>query len=191
MPNSAIKGKDSEKVWGNARSAADKQYPGLSSKDPDKYYAIVMTIYKKMCTKHSCTPKSESLESVLERLEMLEGVSGAVLKSPKGARGWVLYDDNPKAAKEAAKDLSNGLARAASDIAKWMKKNPAKPADFDKTVGKILGQAWGKHMSPRFEKYRGLGADDTETRYVGAQALIDMIKSFYGVKGYTSLGDWI
>jgi len=37
-----------EEKWAKAKAAADKQYPGKKSSDPDSYYAIVTAITKKM-----------------------------------------------------------------------------------------------------------------------------------------------
>lgn len=71
MPVGAIKGPDAEKVWERAVAQADKGYPGLKSSNPDKFYAITMTIYKKMCTKHNCSPKAEGLGSLIRKLELL------------------------------------------------------------------------------------------------------------------------
>jgi len=69
LPQGVIKGPDAESSWKAAVAAAQEQYPGLKSKDSDRFYAIVMTIYKKMCKNKSCTPKSEGMGSLLRRIE--------------------------------------------------------------------------------------------------------------------------
>ena len=61
MPIGVLKGSDSEKYWEMAKKSAKEQYPGLESKDRDRFYAIVMSIYKKMCKGKDCSPKEESM----------------------------------------------------------------------------------------------------------------------------------
>ncbi|MDD5511911.1 MAG: hypothetical protein PHI12_14060 [Dehalococcoidales bacterium] len=72
MPSNVVKGPDAEEVWKRAVAAATDQYgKSLKTADPDKFYAIVMTIYKSMCSKHHCTPKAEKLLKTIRRLELL------------------------------------------------------------------------------------------------------------------------
>ncbi len=57
MPNNLVKsvakktGKnvdEIEKLWSQAKAAADNEYKGLDKTDSGKYYAIVVSIFKKM-----------------------------------------------------------------------------------------------------------------------------------------------
>jgi len=77
MPNKVIKGPDAEKMFSKAQEVAAKDYANLKVSDPDRYYAIVMAIYKKMCMNNNCTPKDESIDesmsAVLGRLYALKG----------------------------------------------------------------------------------------------------------------------
>jgi hypothetical protein len=95
MPVNSIRGPESEDIWGRASSVAKEQYPGLKSSNPHKFYAIVMTIYKQMCSKHKCEPKNESMAEALRRVELMEGnqiigkvkpVGGSMYD---GAENWV------------------------------------------------------------------------------------------------------
>jgi len=45
MPTGVVKTKKDEEAWNRAKSIARKQYPKIKE-DSDKFYAIVMTIYK-------------------------------------------------------------------------------------------------------------------------------------------------
>lgn len=84
MPASSIKGPHAEEAWKRAKKQVEKQYAGKVSKGSDRYYQLVMHIYKSICAspKHDCTPtikthpssrkRDESMEKLLNRLE--EGV---------------------------------------------------------------------------------------------------------------------
>ncbi len=71
MPPETVKGPESEENWKKAKGIVDEEYPGLKSEDEDRYYATVMSIYKKMCKNSACSTKAESyiqeLDSLLER----------------------------------------------------------------------------------------------------------------------------
>ena len=47
MPTNVVHNKRDEKLWNRAKAAARKQYPYISE-DSDRFYKIVMTIYKNM-----------------------------------------------------------------------------------------------------------------------------------------------
>jgi len=47
MPRGVVKTKAQEKYWGRAKAQARKQYPYISE-DSDRFYKIVMHIYKNM-----------------------------------------------------------------------------------------------------------------------------------------------
>lgn len=50
MPHGVVKTKRDEKMWNRAKTATRKQYPYISE-DSDRFYKIVMTIYKNMTGK--------------------------------------------------------------------------------------------------------------------------------------------
>jgi hypothetical protein len=73
-----VKGKDGEKAWAKAKAAAKKQYPGVEQSDPDKFYAIVTTIYKNICKSpdYDCRIGEEietrtHMRHLIERLERI------------------------------------------------------------------------------------------------------------------------
>lgn len=78
MPSNLVRTKDGEKAWKKAKVAANKQYPGAEKSDPDKFYAIVTTIYKKICKSpdYDCRVGEEievktRMRSLIERLERI------------------------------------------------------------------------------------------------------------------------
>lgn len=71
MPTNAVRGPEGEEQWERAKKAAIDQYGDISKSDPEKFYSIVMTIYKSMCTKHKCSPKAESI-SMSKLISLLE-----------------------------------------------------------------------------------------------------------------------
>jgi hypothetical protein len=192
MPAS-IKGSDAEKVWARANKVASEQYPGLKSKNPDKFYAIVMTIYKSMCTKNACTPKAESRSrSMKEMIEELQMESkGLVI--PSGVKGWSLYGgespEENKRNREAVKDLNAAMRKASNEVYKKISKEISGYVERD--VGRAIGGAMRRYVFPVMERYSDRGADDTEPKYIAVQAVIDMVKKFYEIEGFTNLGDYV
>lgn len=68
MPASFVVGKYGEKAWKRAKDLVDNEYGAeLEESDPEKYYALVATIYKNICKspKHDCAVKGEKKESEL------------------------------------------------------------------------------------------------------------------------------
>ncbi len=47
MPHGAVKTKHDEKLWNEAKVQVSKEYPNID-KGSDRYWSIVMGIYKKM-----------------------------------------------------------------------------------------------------------------------------------------------
>lgn len=195
MPVGAIRGPEAEKAWKSAVAAAKEQYPGMKSKDSDRFYAIVMTIYKSICKNKACSPKRESMSSVLGRIELMEGK----VSLPGNYKGWLLYEPADRGSadltKKAIGDLNAAVRKAASELLGGMKKR-AKIAGklFDKNVdGAALSKAWDRHVKPVLDskQYVDVGFSEPEPRVVAGQKLIDVIKGFYGIKGWTSLGDYI
>lgn len=75
MPSGAIKGPGAEEIWKRAKDIISQEYPGTEKSDPNKYYALVMTVYKSICKKHGCTPaREEKMSHLLGRLELNEKV---------------------------------------------------------------------------------------------------------------------
>ena len=72
MPAGVLKGPKAEEIWARAKRIASEGEPGLEANNPDKFYAIVMTIYKAICKKHGCSPSEERMERLLGRLEISE-----------------------------------------------------------------------------------------------------------------------
>jgi len=75
MPAGVIRGPKSEQMWKRAKAVATQGYPGLETTNSDRFYAIVMTIYKAMCKKHGCAPADESTSLLLGRLEICEDIN--------------------------------------------------------------------------------------------------------------------
>lgn len=202
MPVGVIKGPDSEVVWKRAKEAAQEQYPGLKGKDKNRFYAIVMTIYKNICTKHNCTPKAESdMSMILNRIELFESCSEYSNKEslPKNYAGWQLQEplseEERKITSDAVRDLNDGMRKGMRELKKWME-----DVDIDANTnygiseaGKKLSEVWDKYIKPIMgnEKYKSTGISDAEPIYEAGQRLIDLIKEYYGLTGWTSLGDYI
>lgn len=118
---------------------------------------------------------------------------------PRTYRGWMLYDPVDKASadvtKKAVSDLAAGVKKAKSAILSELKSAPKGEtrAFSDKVDGELLSRAWRKHVKPVFDdkKYKNVGFSEPEPRVIAGQALIDTIKGFYGIKGFTNLGDYI
>jgi hypothetical protein len=191
MPAGAIRGKESEKTWGLAVKAAKEQYPGLKSKDSDRFYAVVMTIYKSMCKNRACSPKRESMSDLLCKLELLEGANGKIARD---YRGWVLNEPFDKESKELTKKavgaLNSAMKKAVADIIDGIK---GESVFKEKAAGATLGKAWKKHVKPVVDdkRYRQVGLNEPEPRVTAGQILIDVVKKHYGIKFFTRLGDYI
>lgn len=201
MPVSSIKGPDAEGVWARASKQAEKQYPGLKSSDSDKFYAIVMTIYKSMCLKSNCTPKAEqkdeigsrSMKEMIENVRMDSMLESMGLSSPKTARDWSLYDGESPDAKarnmSAVRELNAGMRKAAGNVYRRISKEI--DGYSEREVGKAIGDEMRRHVFPVMDKYSDRGAADTEPKYLAVQAIIDMVKKFYDIDGFTGLGDYV
>ncbi|MEJ2293275.1 MAG: hypothetical protein P8Y23_00725 [Candidatus Lokiarchaeota archaeon] len=194
MPTGVIKGPESEAIWARAVKTTEEQYPGLKGKDKNKFYAIVMTIYKNMCTKHKCTPKNESdMSMILNRLELF----GESL--PVDYTGWQLEEplnaEEKKLTSNVVRDLNKGMRTAMSVLNKWMMNNyvDVNSSDGMDKIGEELSVVWGKYIKPIInnKKYESTGITDAEPVYEAGQRLINFIKKYYGLTFWTSLGDYI
>lgn len=192
MPSNAISGPDAEKIWDRASEQASNQYGNLKVSNPDKFYSIVMSIYKNMCTKHNCTPKNESdMSMVLRKLELLES-SVPKINYPSDPRGYQLYaaDDSAVSKKRlglAVSAINSAIKKASLDIWAVIKKGA-----YDEDIaGEAIGKAWKKHIFPVLKSYSDVGASDTEAKAETAQKLIDFVKKHYDLRGWTNLGDYI
>lgn len=193
MPANVVKNLEGEKYWKEAKKVAKEQYPDLESKDSDRFYAVVMSIYKNMCKNKSCAVK-ESMSSILGRIELWESVR---LDLPKTYKEWLLYDPADKDAvsltKDAVSDLNSAVKLAASYLMKNMKKRKMNGVFIEKDEGEILSKAWKKYVKPVLnnKSYESIGFKNPEPRILAGQKLINVIKNFYGVTGWTNLGDYI
>ena len=138
--------------------------------------------------------EKKSMSVFLERFALTE----SKLVLPKGYAGWQLYSpegkEQSKLTSEAVKALNTGMRKATGELKKWMNKNEVNQGGASMGVAaKFLGKIWGKHVEPVFDdsKYTSTGINDTEPRYIAAQLLIDLIKNYYGISGYTDLGDYL
>jgi hypothetical protein len=119
----------------------------------------------------------------------------AALWTPRSRRDWQIYD-MPGAA-QAARDLTKALGQSRKLLKAALKTKDYKNLDPDWNrdqmgkVAKLIGKIYDKAMYPVMRKYTKFGATDTEPRGVAAQGLIDVAKAFYGISGWTELGDYI
>lgn len=107
-----LKGKDSEDAWEKAKSIAMDEYSEEKDKDPDKFYAIVATIYKKICgsNKYACgVGESESVASGSMRL-LIEKLGRIVNIGNPDARAMAVYDLSRK-----IRNFSGEMAMALAD----------------------------------------------------------------------------
>lgn len=194
MP-AGIRGPEAEKSWDRAKAAAKEQYPGLEAKNKDRFYAIVMTIYKSMCKNKACSPKKEGMSDILNRIELVE----SKVAIPKDYRGWLLHEPVDRASADLTRKaiglLRSAVINAAKELEAGMKDRAnGGGKNFDSEVeGKALSDAWGKHVKPVLDdkRYDSVGFGEPEPRVIAGQKLIDAIKGFYGIKGWTDLGDYI
>ena len=100
-------------------------------------------------------------------------------------------------AAQAARELTSALVKARKLVMAALKTKEYKSLDPDwnrdqmNKVAKLLGKIYDKAMYPTMRKHSQFGATDTEPRGVAAQGLIDTAKAFYGISGWTELGDYI
>ena len=202
MPSSVVKNLEDEKYWKEAKRVTREQYPDLESKDKNRFYAVVMSIYKNMCKNKGCAVKgvkttkepNESMSLILGRLELLESIR---LDLPKTYKDWLLYDpadkDSADLTKKAVSELNLAVKTAASYLLKDMKNRKMNGVFVEKDEGEVLSKVWKKYVKPVLnnKSYESVGFGDPEPRVLAGQKLIDIIKEFYGVKGWTSLGDYI
>ena len=192
MPVNIVKSPEGEKYWGEAKKAAKKQYPDLESKDKDRFYAVVMTIYKNMCKNKGCAVKKESMSSLLNRLE--ESVN---LDLPKTYKDWLLNEPSDRVSadftKKAVNVLNTAMKDAAVELTKSMRRRKMHGIFVEKDEGKVLSWVWKKYIKPIFDNkiYDIVGFGEPEPRVLAGQKLINVIKDFYGITGWTNLGDYI
>jgi hypothetical protein len=127
MPAGVVKGPKSEEIWKRSKKIAAEGYPGLETTNPDRFYAITMTIYKAICKKHGCSPSEERTSLLLGRLELCEAVD-------------LTFDDAIEELFDMATEQGGKLTRL--DIGKELKdigKNSAKYMQKALTVLKGLG----------------------------------------------------
>jgi hypothetical protein len=106
------------------------------------------------------------------------------------AEDWELYTsvgDVKKLSKKAAGELNKAMTAISREVEKTADKRPYE----EEWWAKQLGYLYDKHIKPLEKKYRETGITDTEPHYHIAQGMIDMVKSFYGIQGWTDLGDYI
>jgi len=101
------------------------------------------------------------------------------------ANDWELYD--MKGVGKVARAMNAGMRKAIKQIEKDLGKYPYDEAKWAKRIG----AAYKKHVEPVMSKYSSFGAWDTEPRYHAAQGLVDVVKGWYGINGWTNLGDYI
>ena len=192
MPVNVVKSKEGEKYWGEAKKAVKKQYPDLESKDKDRFYAVVMSIYKNMCKNKGCAVKKESMSFLLNRLE--ESVS---LDLPKTYKDWLLNEPSDRVSadftKKAVNVLNTAMKDAAVELTKSMRRRKMHGIFVEKDEGKVLSWVWKKYIKPIFDNkiYDIVGFGEPEPRVLAGQKLINVIKDFYGITGWTNLGDYI
>ena len=182
MPSSVVKNLEDEKYWKEAKRVTREQYPDLESKDKNRFYAVVMSIYKNMCKNKGCAVKKESMSSLLNRLE--ESVN---LDLPKTYKDWLLNEPIDKErstlTKEAVVELNKAVKMAASSLMKDMRKRKMNGVFVEKDEGEVLGKVWKKYINPVLNdnKYESVGFGEPEPRVLAGQKLINVIKDFYGI----------
>lgn len=125
-----------------------------------------------------------STSELLNRLE--EAAKPKIQWKSLSARDYELYS-SVKESKAAASALNKAMREIAKEISKLVVKHPYD----EKWWGRKIGELYQKHIGPVNKEYRDTGIEDTEPRYHIAQGIIDMVKGWYGIEGWTNLGDWI
>jgi hypothetical protein len=122
MPAGFVSGPEGEKQWERAKKAAKEQYGDIEKSNPDKFFALVTTIYKAMCEKHNCGTKGESVGTKMR--DLIEGLS----ETPNGQykkgfeRGMSLhshYGLSPEKIKERLVGAEDYLEQGRKELLKW------------------------------------------------------------------------
>jgi hypothetical protein len=125
-------------------------------------------------------------------LPLLKSAAG----QPTLQKDWEIYSSIPghgavtRALNAAAKKAGDALLKTLR-TPEYKDLDPSYRREDLKKVGALLASVWSKSLYPVMSKYSDYGATDTEPRYHGGQYLIDVIKAFYGISGFTDLGDYI
>lgn len=116
-------------------------------------------------------------------------------KNPRSINDWQIF--SKPGAGAAAKALTVALKKSQAVLLQSLRSKAYKDlepdweVDHENRVAKLIGKVYSKVLYPVMSKFTNFGATDTEPRYVAAQALIDTAKNFYGISGFTNLGDYI
>ncbi len=102
------------------------------------------------------------------------------------ARNWELYSDM-KGVGKAARAMNAAMRKAYKVIEKDLGKYKYDEAEW----GKRLAAVYYKHVEPVMRKHSSFGAYDSEPRYHVMQGLISIVKDWYGIDGWTGMGDYI
>lgn len=127
------------------------------------------------------------LEETIKSIESKQMKSGGAPTIRRTAEQLQLYSDQPGAAK-AAQGISAALTKATKVLFGFMSKNP----DYvESKIGRELGKVYKSDIAKVLEKYGEFGAMDTESHHAAQQILIDQIKTYYGITGWTDLADYL
>lgn len=136
--------------------------------------------------------------STVDLLGRLEEAKGPKISwKNKSAAEWELYtystDKGPDVSdkKKEAKAAASALNKAMKVIAKEISKLVVEHSYDEAWWSKKLGALHTKYIRPVEKKYGDTGITDTEPNYHVGQGMIDMVKNWYGIKGWTNLGDWL
>ena len=128
--------------------------------------------------------------STSELLNRLEEAAPKIVWKSLSADDWELYTidaEHKKASRKAASALNKAMKTVAKEVGKLAAKNPYN----EEFWGKKIAALYAKHVRPVQREHSDTGAQDTEPHYHIAQGMVDMVKNWYGITGWTDLGDWI
>lgn len=125
-----------------------------------------------------------------------DGLGAASVKGVKGiavpdtVRAWQLFDDAP-GAKTAAAELAAAALAAAQELENDLQGIDGDSGKHQRFAAKAIAGVYTEMLKPVMAKWRNVGANDTEPRYVGQQFLIDVAKQIMGIplNEWTRLGE--
>jgi hypothetical protein len=127
------------------------------------------------------------VEDTIKRIETKRMKSGGAPTIERSASQLQLYASQP-GSNRAAKDISSAMTKAVKVIFGYMEKNP----DYNESkLSRELGKVYKSTVDPVMEKHADSGAQDSEARHAVQQTLINQVKTYYGISGFTDLADYM
>jgi len=166
MSNNMVKSKKEENNWKRAKSIVERQYPDVDKND-DKYYKLVMTIYKKINEEISTGDFSDNIEDSPYRKDLGWSKNAGIVRrgerKRKNKKEYKVFDLSPiqylrcKNGKEKYQKYNEMLGEddVSKEIKKYAKENPDMPIIVREAhSGDISFLRYGKHVAENLNNYK-------------------------------------